>query len=201
MQENFIIFLGSSEADKGSSSLICMKQLNWTQLSMDNLSQIGDEIDFTLKSGKLISDKLIASLVNDWLFSELYKNQSLILDEFSRMLDKAENFLKFVNIFDVDINDNIIRLLSRRTFQELQCQVVYSLNKNTGLSWIDKLIYDELVNILTKHDDEEVIKQRLIMYSKHGDILVNFYNKLEYLVHNLDGEVSLEHIYDQLIEH
>ena len=51
-----------------------IKTLGWVQLSTGNLcrkhiaeqTEIGKQIDFALKSGKLVSDSLINAMVHDW---------------------------------------------------------------------------------------------------------------------------------------
>ena len=63
------IFVGPPGAGKGSLSRYVLKSLGWVQLSTGNLcrkhiaeqTSIGKEIDFAIKSGKLISDNLITS--------------------------------------------------------------------------------------------------------------------------------------------
>ena len=53
------------------------EELGWVQLSTGNLcrkhiaeqTEIGKQIDFALKSGKLVSDSLINAMVHEWFVS------------------------------------------------------------------------------------------------------------------------------------
>ncbi len=85
MNKRIYIFLGPPGAGKGSLSQLCTKRLGWRQLSTGNLcrehiarqTQIGKEIDFAIKSGKLISDSLVIDMVHDWLSKELLAEQAV----------------------------------------------------------------------------------------------------------------------------
>ena len=69
-QKSIFIFLGPPGSGKGSLSQFCVKRLGWQQLSTGNLcrehiarqTEIGKQIDFAIKSGKLISDSLIIEM-------------------------------------------------------------------------------------------------------------------------------------------
>lgn len=82
------IFLGPPGAGKGSLSQLCTKRLGWRQLSTGNLcrehiarqSDIGKQIDFAIKSGKLISDSLVIDMVYEWLSKELAAEQEIDRD-------------------------------------------------------------------------------------------------------------------------
>ena len=74
-RKDIVIFLGPPGSGKGSLSQLCVKRLGWHQLSTGNLcrehiargTEIGTQIDFAIKSGKLIADSLILEMVHDWL--------------------------------------------------------------------------------------------------------------------------------------
>ena len=220
-QADFVIFLGPPGAGKGSLSQICVRRLNWQQLSTGNLcrqqileqTSIGKEIDFALKSGKLINDSLITSLVKDWLLAEIKTYKVIIFDGFPRTCAQAEEFSELIknsvtglvrmHIVKIDVPESLLvkRLLTRCICSNKKCQVVYSIGENSNFKSISQMCCSECGSVLVRRDDdnEEVIRQRLITYRKHENTLVDYYKKCGYEIHNLDGIVSLEQVYNQLI--
>ena len=74
-----VVLFGPPGSGKGTLSGLCVKELGWVQISTGNLcrkhiadnTKIGQEIDFAIKSGKLISDALIIEMVKDWLLTQV----------------------------------------------------------------------------------------------------------------------------------
>ena len=68
-----------------------LKKLGWRQLSTGALcrkhisegTEIGKQIDFAIKSGKLVSDALIVDMVTLWLKECLSQEKGVILRWFS----------------------------------------------------------------------------------------------------------------------
>ena len=68
------IFIGPPGAGKGSLSHLCVEKLGWTQISTGDLfrkhraqgTEIGKQIDFAVKSGKLVEDKLVIQVGMEW---------------------------------------------------------------------------------------------------------------------------------------
>lgn len=104
MSQQAFIFMGPPGSGKGSLSKLCKTYWGWQQLSTGNLcrkhisedTQIGKEIDFIIKSGKLISDELIASMVDAWLTDVVGKEYSLILDGYPRNFTQAQDLLRLI---------------------------------------------------------------------------------------------------------
>lgn len=218
-QADFVVFLGPPGAGKGSLSQLCVKRLNWFQLSTGNLCRqhileqtpIGKEIDFALKSGKLINDSLITTMVKDWLSEEIKTYKVIIFDGFPRTSAQAQEFGEVIkNVGSGKINMHIVkinvpestlieRMLSRRICQNKKCQAVYSLNQHFK-STSDMLCNECGSKIIRRPDDhEDTIIQRLNTYRKHENTLIDYYSNIGYKINNLDGLVSLDQVYEQLI--
>ncbi len=215
-----IILIGPPGSGKGSLAALCIKQLGFLQLSTGNLcrqhvaenTEIGKKIDFAIKSGKLISDRLIIDMVDSWI-AQLPKHvEFIILDGFPRTLVQAHLFNEFlaekfpgdlaIHVVRINVSDNqvIARLLGRAICENKKCQAVYSLHAGTGLTSQRFMICDVCSSQLIKRidDHEHTIRDRLITYHKHERELVNFYQKTGITVGELDGDQSLFDVFVQL---
>jgi adenylate kinase len=219
--KNMFIFLGPPGSGKGSLSQLCVKRLGWTQLSTGNLcrehiaeqTEIGKQIDFAIKSGKLITDSLIICMVDEWLRKNLGKHTAVILDGFPRTIKQADSLRELLALPDfltvklsvikmlVEDAEVVKRLSSRFICQNNKCQSVYSLSQNSLLKPKRYLLCDDCSSSLIRRtdDEEQAIRDRLLIYHKHEQDLINFYTGMGQLVISLDGEKSLEDVYDQFV--
>lgn len=198
IRTKIFVFLGPPGAGKGSLSNMCIEYFQWTQLSTGNLcrkhiaegTQIGKEIDFAIKSGKLISDGLISEMVENWLI-EVEKAKSIILDGYPRTLNQAESMhqwlkdneskfaLKVVKL--VVSEDTVVsRLTKRIVCGNKDCQAVYSACKNSALSPKSTERCDRCSSNLVRRGDDDLsaIKERLAIYKKHEGDLIQFFNSV-----------------------
>lgn len=194
--KGIVLFIGPPGAGKGSLAHMCVKQLGWVQLSTGNLcrkhiieqTKIGKEIDFAIKSGNLVSDVLITSMVEEWLLQEYGKQPVVILDGFPRTAEQAKllnNLVetKFkdlsVQVVTLDIPDTILvdRLSSRIICQNKDCQAVYSLSEGSLLRPAQDMVCDFCGSALgrRKDDEYEAVKERLTVYRRHEHGLLAFY--------------------------
>jgi len=92
------LFFGAPGSGKGTLSKQCTERLRFEQLSTGNLlrehvahgSEVGKKIDLALKSGKLIDDSLITTMVIDWLGKAGSKRDHIILDGYPRTVDSSQ---------------------------------------------------------------------------------------------------------------
>ena len=82
---NCALFLLDPQVQVRDLYLIYVLELGWEQLSTGNLcrkhiseqTSIGKQIDFAIKSGKLISDRLMTDMVDEWLsYRESFRQDS-----------------------------------------------------------------------------------------------------------------------------
>lgn len=194
-----LIFIGPPGAGKGTLSQRCVKELGWTQLSTGDLcrqniadrTELGNQIDFFIRSGKLIPDALMIDMVEEWLLKRLENIDVLILDGFPRTVVQAQAldellrkpaFVKVkVSIVQLAIDDDIVtrRLLSRLVCPNKQCGMVYSTEIAELKPRID-MQCDRCpgVSLVIRSDDTaDSIKHRLAVYHKHAQELTDYYNK------------------------
>ncbi len=149
-QKDIFIFLGPPGSGKGSLSHLCVKRLGWQQLSTGNLcrehiaqqTDIGKQIDFAIKSGKLISDSLIIEMASAWLKKTFEHTGIVIFDGFPRTVPQAQALHEIITSLD-DVTMNVVRmdipfetvvyrLLARSICQNNKCQSVYSMHKHSS---------------------------------------------------------------------
>lgn len=226
IQPNILIFLGPPGAGKGTLSHLCVKKYKWSQLSTGNLCRqhiaektaIGQEIDCAIKAGKLISDALIISMVDQWLIEQVKQlsssHDSIILDGFPRTVMQAQALYNLLNkphfarckthVIRLKVEDKelISRLSSRYICQNNNCQAVYSLHENSQFKPLNERICDACsCELIRRADDQEVaVKQRLILYQKHEKQLIDFYNNINQTVKTVNADQAVENVFSQMLK-
>ena len=182
------IFIGPPGSGKGTLAQECVKEFNWVTLSTGALcrqhisaqTEIGKQIDLIIKSGKLISDALITSMVDEWLAKQINNAGGIILDGYPRT-DKQVMLLfdllrtKYPGLrlrvvkFDICDESVIKRLSSRLMCQNKACQAVYSMLPGSELAPRQPNICDRCLGALIQRvdDEPEVIRDRLLVYHQH----------------------------------
>lgn len=210
------LFIGPPGSGKGTITSLCVSNFGWGHLSTGNLcrkhivdqTELGQQIDFALKSGKLVPDSLIASMVNDWFVSATEQVDAIILDGYPRTVTQASYFHQFLKTLQVSLgvkivkfalhdNEIIQRLSTRYTCSNKNCQAVYSLDKGSTLSPSNPDVCDRCQSSLTRRADdvEEVIRERLQMYHKHEQELLNFYEQHGYSMTTINVDKSVESVF------
>ncbi|MFC1845745.1 adenylate kinase family protein [Candidatus Dependentiae bacterium] len=195
-EKTVFIFIGPPGSGKGSLSKMCVHELGWKQLSTGDLcrkhitkgTEIGKQIDFAIKSGKLVTDDLIVEMVDEWLEECFAADECVILDGFPRTVPQAEALGKLMkskfNATELTIarllieDDQVVaRLSSRYICKNDRCQAVYSLVKGSDLAPKKHMVCDACSEALIRRDDdtEESVRERLKTYHKHENKLIEFY--------------------------
>lgn len=207
--------MGPPGAGKGTISSMCEAEFNWASLSTGNLcrkhinegTDIGKTIDFIIKSGKLVSDELIAGVVEKELSLAFNDSDTVILDGFPRtkaqvslLVDLVEKLQFNINVkaafFDVSNDVVLNRLLGRLTCSNKDCQAVYSLNcqklSPKDISKCDKCLHD-----LTKRGDDvqEVIENRLREYDKQKNTLLSAYKNYDLDIIKLNADKNVQDVF------
>ncbi len=218
-QKEIVLFLGPPGAGKGTLSHLCVKRLGWVQLSTGNLcrehiaqgTEIGQKIDFAIKSGKLVDDSLIVDMVDRWLDEMVTGDQTIIFDGFPRTVPQAEALhslidkrddisLRLVKLSMAD-QDLVTRLLARAICVNNKCQAVYSVHEHSSLKPRIPNVCDECEGDLARRsdDEEQAITERLKLYHEHEKGLISFYEAREQLVHEVEAHQPLEQVYGHFL--
>lgn len=216
-KKEVFVFIGPPGSGKGSLSSYCIIKLGWTQLSTGFLcrkninenTEIGKQIDFAIKSGKLISDGLIISMVEEWLVNNGSQFETTILDGFPRTVKQAEalNYilnnkikdciLKIVRLF---ISDDVIikRLAARLICSNNDCQAIYSSLPLSALMPEQSMKCDNCQNELVRRSDDEInsVKERLKVYHSHEQVLLDYYRAYGLPINEVNVEKPLNDVFE-----
>ena len=219
-RKEIVVFFGPPGSGKGSLSALCVKRLGWKQLSTGNLCRehiaqqtaIGKDIDFAIKSGKLISDSLIIDMAYTWLKETFEIAGTVIFDGFPRTVPQAKALHEMIATLkdvaftiirlDVPYDAVVYRLLARSICQNNKCQSVYSMHKHSSQLPIKHMTCNECESPLVRRSDDEesAIKERLQLYQKHEKSMIDFYESVQQSMHVLSADMPLEDVYAQLLE-
>ena len=187
---NFI-FLGPPGAGKGTLAAQVSEEYRIPQIStgdifrdnIKNQTELGKKVKAVIDAGGLVSDDLVLEIVGDRLKKDDCKN-GFILDGFPRTIPQAEAFEKLgipVQVVNFEVNNQLIidRLSNRRVCKE--CKANYNVKfmppKVEGKC--DKCGGE----LFTREDDKiESITNRLEVYRKETEPLIDFYRKLDKMV-------------------
>ena len=216
--KSIYVFIGPPGSGKGSLSSLCVNELGWSQLSTGNLcrkhiveqTELGKQIDFALKSGKLVSDSLITSLVDEWLSGIVEQTEAVILDGYPRTVIQAQALHDFiqknqqeftVKIVRFFLEDEVVvdRLGARYTCSNKHCQAVYSLIEGSPLAPKRAYVCDRCSSDLARRLDDaiEAIRERLIVYNRHEQDLLNFYQGQGYPIIEFNVDKSLDAVFNE----
>jgi adenylate kinase len=214
--KDLIVFIGPPGAGKGSLSQLCTTQLGWMQLSTGFLCRkhiaeqtpIGKQIDFFIKSGKLVDDALIVQMVEQWLVDHASEYQGIILDGFPRtvtqaqaleaLLNKEASFCR-LNVVRLTACDSTIveRLATRFVCDNKDCQKVYS-GAHTALQPQKIGKCDDCSSALVRRSDDhfDTIKERLKTYHGYERNLLEFYENNGHPVKEINVERPLFEVFE-----
>ncbi len=216
-QRQLIIFIGPPGCGKGSLSQVCVQKLGWVQLSTGYLcrkhiaqkTEIGKQIDFSIKSGNLVTDELIVAMVEQWLGENVRDQGGVILDGFPRTIAQAESLQSlvqeklqdcYVRVIQLGASDEVImqRLLGRFVCENKDCQAVYSSHASSALTPQKSTICDICSSKLIRRDDDEeaTIRKRLSTYYGYEQSLVDFYQRHGQEVVKINVEKQLDKVFE-----
>ena len=218
MLKAIFIFIGAPGSGKGTIAKFCVERLDFFQLSTGDLFRkhiaeqtlLGQRIDNVIKAGKLVDDATTTEMVTNWFEKESEKYLSVILDGYPRTKIQAELFDKFMKEnhpgvdvhvvkFEVLVEEIIARLNSRVICKNKNCQKIYSTRTNSFKISTDsmkcKVCGADVVH--RKDDAPEVVRNRLEVYSKHENVLLEFYKEIGQPVVGLDVNCPPEKVFDK----
>ena len=180
---NLVIF-GPPGAGKGTQSNLIVNQYNLYQLStgellrkeIKNNTNLGKEISEIINSGNLVSDKIVATLIENYVSNKNFKSR-IIFDGYPRNIIQAENL------------ENILKKNDQK--------IDLALKLSVGLETIKKRI-QERKNLEKRADDKDDIAIRgFETYENNIKPVIDFYKKLN-LLKEINGEASISEINDEI---
>jgi len=210
------VFIGPPGSGKGSLSKLCVSELGFRQLStgdlcrqhIKNQTNIGKQIDFTIKSGKLVADGIIIEMVNEWLAEQIRLGRKIILDGYPRNVVQAQTLDVFLKensnnldfrVIRLVVSDNVVieRILGRGLCQNVECQVVYSFILGSSYKPKKDMICDICgAQVIRRVDDnQETFLKRLNVYHEYEQGILDFFNKNLRVVNQLNVEKPLDEVF------
>jgi len=218
-QTPIYVFIGPPGSGKGSLASLCQQRHGWETLSTGNVcrshiasqTEIGKEIDFCIKSGKLIHDRVIVQMVQQWLYDNLTYACGVIFDGFPRTQAQAEALDALLmqlthpcqlRVVELTISDETViqRLTQRRICSNQHCQAVYTY-ADTSLAPARSDICDTCDHALQQREDDahDVVVRRLQTYHETAEPLLAYYREKPAYIGSVAANQSLEQVYTTFI--
>jgi len=208
-----IIMMGPPGAGKGSQAKIIAKEYSIPHISTGDMfrSALKNETPMGLKAkeymdkGELVPDSVVNGLVEERI-SQQDCEDGYVLDGYPRTINQAEALSGILDkkgqeidvVLSIDTSDETVirRLTGRRTC--VNCGAIYHVDKNSQKEQgVCDLCQHEVVQ--REDDKEETVRNRLEVYKKQTEPLIDFYDKRELLV-EVDGEQELSDVFDDIKE-
>lgn len=180
-----IIMLGAPGAGKGTQAAVLCEHFNIPTISTGNIIRealrTGTEMGLKAKSfmdaGQLVPDEVVIGIVKDRLQEDDCK-AGYILDGFPRTIPQAEALdemgANIDHVIDIEVKDDVIvnRLSGRRVCEK--CGRPY--HTESLKPKVDGVCDDCGGALVQRKDDQiDTIKNRLDIYHKETEPLVNYY--------------------------
>lgn len=220
INNHIFIFLGAPGVGKGAISHKAIERFGWKKLSTGDLCRkhisegtlLGKEIDFAIKSGKLVSDLIIIEMVKSWLIDQIKLKKSVILDGFPRTVIQAEGLLDLMQssvfneisliVVEFVLDDELIvkRLTSRLICSNKVCQKAYS-TLYAPLQSKKQGVCDDCSSLLIQRadDKEDIVRDRLKVYKLHVQALKQFYKERSIPLVTVNAHQSVENVFDSFL--
>ena len=171
-----LIFLGPPGAGKGTQSQVVAESLDIPHIStgdilrsaISNQTPLGVKAKAYVDNGDLVPDELILDLIKERL-SQDDANKGWILDGFPRNVAQAD----FLSNLLTDLNQKFTAVIN--------------------LDVADEVVTQRLLSRGRKDENEETIRNRLVVYRQQTAPLIDYYQKHN-LLRNVNGDRQLDEI-------
>ena len=203
-----LILLGAPGAGKGTQADIIKKTLGIPTISTGNIlraavkngTPTGLKAKEYMDAGKLVPDEVIIGIISERLQEPDCAN-GYILDGVPRTIAQAEALeaagIHFDHVVSLEVSDEEVeqRMTGRRTC--LACGATYHIVANPPKK---EGICDNCGSELILRDDDkpETVKNRLSVYHKQTQPLIDFYNG-KGVLRTVDGTVDMKDVFNAIV--
>lgn len=214
-----LMLLGGPGAGKGTQALKLTDHFNIPQISTGDMlrsaiaagTELGKSAKQIMDAGQLVSDEIIIALVKERL-QQADCQRGFLFDGFPRTIPQADALqdahIRLDHVIEIAVPDEeIIKRISGRRVHPASGRVYHLQFNPPQNEGIDDLTGEPLIQ--RDDDKEETIKQRLAVYHKQTEPLVNYYKQLEHEAkltqghaphfHRINGIGSVENIFDRIM--
>lgn len=208
MDKKQLIFLGAPGSGKGTQAVRISEDKGYSHVSTGDLlrreiskgSKLGERVKGILADGHLVDDHTVLELLS--ANCDL-KSSKYIFDGFPRNIAQArlldDELLKGVPsqavYFEIALDKLLERLVNRRTCSA--CGKIYNLVSTPPKSPDSCDVCDEGELQQRKDDKEEVVGERLDVFGKTIEPMLEFYDSSSRLT-QIDASLSADDVYSRL---
>ena len=208
-----LILLGAPGVGKGTQAKFIMEKYQIPQISTGDMlreavragTELGEKVKAVMDSGALVTDEIIIDLVKARIQKDDCAN-GVLFDGFPRTIPQAQALedqgIEIDRVIEITVLDEeILSRLSGRRVHEPSGRVYHITYNPPKREGFDDLTGEHLIQ--RDDDQEETIKERLIVYREQTAPLVDFYRQksegsaLEY--HAVDGMGDTENTRDLIL--
>ncbi len=200
-----IVMLGAQGSGKGTVGVKLAEALGLVHIStgdifrenIKNETELGKEANTYILAGNLVPDELTNRILEDRLSKADVLTNGALVDGYPRtekqcedldaMLAKLDRKVDLAINLDVDYDELIGRITTRRVCKT--CKEGYNTDYNPPKV---EGVCDKCGGPVVQRDDdkEDAVKQRLDIYYKNAEVILNYYNK--------DGKLRVEKAGDKI---
>lgn len=207
-----IILLGPPGAGKGTqaksiSNRYSIPHISTGDIFRKNISEntpLGIEAKKYMDNGQLVPDEVTINMVKDRLQDDDCKN-GYLLDGFPRTVSQAEALQKFIEDRDEKLDSalliNVPRdfILERMTGRRVcpSCGASYHVKFNPANDGKCELCGSEVIQ--RKDDTVETVEERLDVYEKQTQPLIDYYREKN-LLSQVDGTKAINEVFESICD-
>ncbi len=207
-----IVFIGPPGVGKGTQANMLLEKHPMVKISTGDLlresirnqSSLGIKAKGFMEKGELVPDELVLGLVQEKISTPEAGKNTFIFDGFPRNIHQAKELdsiltslrskIDLVIDFTMDEEERIIRLTGRRMCPKCQrtYHTIFAKPKDDTLCDVCHILLVQRTD-----DNEQVIRQRSVVYWEHTKPLLNYYGERKVLA-NVDASRPIEKVFSEI---
>ncbi|PYL05578.1 MAG: adenylate kinase [Verrucomicrobia bacterium] len=205
-----LVLLGPPGSGKGTQAEMITRQFGIPVTSTGAIlrrerdlgTPLGQETAEVLRSGGLVSDKIIIELIEDWL--RLHGGHGFVFDGFPRTLPQAESLMSILARLRSALDLAIWLEVSEQTVRDrimgrLQCSECGFTTSASSAQFANRPICPYCDGRLERRNDDDlgVLQTRLQEFRTKTEPLASFYEKMS-ILHRINGSREREAVFGDI---
>lgn len=209
------MFIAPPAAGKGTQAELVVEKYHIPHISTGDIlreiskedSEIGNYVEETLASGKLVKDEITYQLIEDRLKKDDCKN-GFIIDGFPRNLEQANEYDKILDKLGYEVGNVILINIDKKTLEKRitgrrlceNCNTIYNINDENSSPKVESVCDNCGGKLYQRSDDNlEAFETRYAMYQEKTEPIIEHYRKQNVLI-EVDGNDTVENIFKSIDE-